>query len=154
MSTTRASLLPGLDACACSGRNLDKLIQPAVLAVLADEPLHGYRLVGRLAELPMFGGHSPDTTGVYRFLHTMERGGLVRSAWDLSEAGPVKKLFDLTARGRSCLARWVQTLNDYHEQIGEFLKVLRTVARPARAAACKCRKAAGARPRPARKRAK
>jgi DNA-binding PadR family transcriptional regulator len=125
--------------CPCSGRNLDKLIQPAVLAILAGKALHGYRIVQSLAGMPMFQGHEPDNTGVYRFLNAMEERGLLTSAWDMSGSGPAKKLFDLTDEGRKCLAKWVTTLREYREQIGQLLEHLeRAKARPV--GGCRCRK--------------
>ena len=125
--------------CPCSGRNLDKLIQPAVLAILAKKALHGYRIVQSLTAMPMFKGHAPDNTGVYRFLSAMEDRGLLTSAWDLSGSGPAKKLFDLTNQGRKCLAKWVATLREYRRQIGELLEHLqRATAMPG--GSCGCRK--------------
>jgi hypothetical protein len=37
--------------CACTGKSLMRLVRPAVLRVLAGEPLHGYLVVQRLGEL-------------------------------------------------------------------------------------------------------
>lgn len=74
--------------------------------------------------MPMFQGHEPDNTGVYRFLNAMEERGLLTSAWDMSDSGPAKKLFDLTTQGRECLAKWVATLREYRLQIGELLEHL------------------------------
>lgn len=123
--------------CPCSGRNLDKLIQPAILAILAAKALHGYRIVQSLADMPMFKGHEPDNTGVYRFLNAMEERGLLTSAWDLSSSGPAKKLFDLTGNGRQCLAKWVTTLGEYRRQIGELLEHLqRAAVMPVSGCAC------------------
>ena len=131
MSDTRAVLVTELSQCACSGRNLDKLIQPAVLAILAEKALHGYRIVRSLAAMPMFKGHEPDNTGVYRFLNAMEDRGLLTSAWDMSDSGPAKKLFDLTSKGRDCLVKWVATLREYRQrsrqQINERRKEGKTV---------------------------
>ena len=139
MSDTRGARLTELAECPCSGRNLDKLIQPAVLAILAEKPLHGYLIVQSLADMPMFKGHEPDNTGVYRFLNAMEDRGLLTSAWDMSDSGPAKKLFDLTNKGRECLAKWVATLREYREQIGELLGHLqRATEMPA--GGCDCRK--------------
>ena len=56
-----------LVTCPCDGKTLDRLIQPAILVVLADGPLHGYRLVERIGKLPGFSGQKPDASGVYRF---------------------------------------------------------------------------------------
>lgn len=108
--------------CPCAGRNLDKLVQPAILTVLAREDLHGYMLVQRLAEMPMFRGQKPDATGVYRFLRQMEERELVTSTWDTSETGPAKRLYRLTDTGRACLVRWVGTLTYYSDALGNFWK--------------------------------
>jgi DNA-binding PadR family transcriptional regulator len=137
MSDTRGVPLTDLTACPCSGRNLDKLIQPAVLAILAQKALHGYRIVQSLGAMPMFQGHEPDNTGVYRFLNAMEDRGLLTSAWDMSDSGPAKKLFDLTSQGRECLAKWVATLREYRLQIGELLEHLqRATALPISPCCC------------------
>lgn len=136
-----------LQECPCTGRNLDKLIQPAVLAVLAEEPMHGYRLVQRLGRMSMFKGHAPDVAGVYRFLKAMEDRSLVSSVWDLSDSGPAKRLFDLTAKGRKCLTLWGTTLREYQEQVAELAEVVQAVAgRTAKKKPCGCQsKSKGAR---------
>jgi PadR family transcriptional regulator, regulatory protein PadR len=139
MSNTRRQPIAGLQECPCTGRNLDKLIQPAVLALLAEEPMHGYRLVQRLGRMPMFKGHRPDTTGVYRFLKAMEDRGLVSSAWDLSDSGPAKRLFNLTVKGHRCLVLWGTTLQEYHEQIAGLLETIRAATGSVAAKRCACR---------------
>ena len=111
--------------CACSGRSLGRLLQPAIMAVLAREPVHGYRILQRLQEMDMFKGHPPDATGVYRFLRSMETDGLVTSTWDLADSGPARRRFELTADGEACLARWVETLKGYQRAVGELLAVLK-----------------------------
>ena len=119
-----------LSTCPCAGSTLDKLIQPAILAILAEGPLHGYRLAQRIGKLPMFGGRKPDVSGIYRFLKAMERKGIVVSSWDLSKAGPARKAYQLTATGRKCLARWITTLDEFRRAIGVLLKVARKRAAP------------------------
>ena len=91
-------------ACPCQGGTLDRLIQPAILVVLAGGPLHGYRLVERIGALPGFAGQKPDASGVYRFLKAMEGRELVASAWDVSASGPAKKSYQITPAGQQCLA--------------------------------------------------
>src|SRR5574340_1763971 len=76
MSATRQKPIPSRDFCPCAGATLDKLIQPAILSVLADGPMHGYRLAEWIGKTPMFGGRRPDVSGVYRFLIAMQRRGL------------------------------------------------------------------------------
>jgi DNA-binding PadR family transcriptional regulator len=101
------------------------MIQPAIMTLLAGGPLHGYRIVQRLAKTPLVGGSRPDPTGVYRMLRIMEKRGFVVSSWDLSDSGPAKRLYRLTLGGRQCLGRWVKTLADYHRAIGKLLAAAR-----------------------------
>jgi len=101
------------DQCACAGVNLDKLVQPTILLFLAEQDLHGYGLVQKLSDSPMFKGEKPDPTGIYRFLKSMEDRQLVVSVWDLAESGPPKKIYTITGEGVECLQRWTSTLRDY-----------------------------------------
>ena len=116
------------DDCPCSGANLSRLLQPAIMTILAGEGLHGYAIVERLAEMPTLGGHRPDPTGVYRALSAMEDREFVTSRWDTSERGPAKKVYELTPPGLQCLARWIFSLSDYHRAIGELLAIARKVS--------------------------
>jgi PadR family transcriptional regulator, regulatory protein PadR len=118
-----------LVGCPCTGATLDKLIQPAILAVLADGPIHGYALADRLAAMPAFSGDRPDVSGIYRFLKAMERRELVSSSWDMSESGPAKKTYELTPAGRQCLHRWVRTLELHRKSISSLLNVARQAAK-------------------------
>ncbi|MBM4032332.1 MAG: PadR family transcriptional regulator [Planctomycetes bacterium] len=134
MSSTRCSPLPAFDGCPCAGATLDKLLQPAVLTVLAREELHGYRIAERLAEMRPFHGQRPDVSGIYRSLRAMERRGLVVAAWDTSSCGPAKRLYTLTPGGRQCLERWVGTLGRYQEAVCGLLAAARraVAAKPKR----------------------
>lgn len=122
MSPSGVRQRPKLTGCPCTGETLDRLIQPAILVVLADEPMHGYRLVQRIGTLPGFAGAKPDASGVYRLLKAMQRRGLVRFTWGLSESGPARRLYQITPAGRDCLARWSTTLEAYLETITALLK--------------------------------
>lgn len=113
------------EICACSGRSLDKLVQPAILTVLANEDVHGYVLLQRLAEMPMFHGQKPDATGVYRVLRQMEMRNLVTSTWQSSESGPAKHQYGLTDNGRACLLHWVRALTTHHDALAELLAAAR-----------------------------
>lgn len=113
------------DQCACSGKSLGRLVQPAIMALLAEEPLHGYLLVQRLSGMEMFGGQKPDPTGVYRTLRSMEEDNLVASSWEFGDTGPAKRRFELTGDGRACLARWAQALAEYAIAIDDLLGAIR-----------------------------
>jgi Ni2+-binding GTPase involved in maturation of urease and hydrogenase len=112
------------DQCACSGKTLGRLVQPAIMGLLAHEPLHGYLLVQRLSTLEMFRDQSPDPTGVYRVLRAMEEDGLVTSAWAFGDTGPARRRFELTASGSACLARWTDTLKQYAGAIDGLLATI------------------------------
>jgi DNA-binding PadR family transcriptional regulator len=123
-------------ACPCAGATLGRLIQPAIMAVLAGGALHGYRIVQRLSKTPGLDGGCPDPTGVHRMLRGMEKRGLVVSSWGLSDSGPAKRRYRLTPAGHRCLGRWVETLAAYRRSIGRLLSVARkaTAAKDAQAA--------------------
>jgi len=66
--------------CSCSGKRLGRLLRPAIMTLLAEEVLHGYRIVQRLKQMRMFKDLSPNPTGVYRLLKSLEENGMVTSA--------------------------------------------------------------------------
>ncbi|MFO7904116.1 MAG: PadR family transcriptional regulator [Planctomycetota bacterium] len=111
--------------CPCSGGTLDRLIRPAILVVLAEGPVHGYRLADQIGQMPMFADAKPDGSGVYRFLKTMEGEGLVTSSWDTSQSGPARKTYEITDAGKDCLREWVKTLEDYRTGLNALLKAAR-----------------------------
>ena len=115
--------------CPCVGATLDKLVQPAMLAILAGGPLHGYELARRIGEIPHFLDESPDVSGVYRMLKTLEVRGMVISDWDISQEGRPKRLFTITDDGRQCLEHWSATLQNYHKAIASLLKTTQKAVR-------------------------
>jgi PadR family transcriptional regulator, regulatory protein PadR len=117
------------EKCPCSGGTLDKLVQPAILAVLSKGPLHGYQIAVEIGKMPNFEGEKPDTSGVYRFLKTMEAKELVVSSWDTPSSGHAKRLFAITADGRKCLARWVKTLENFRAAIDSLLKTAKAASK-------------------------
>jgi len=121
MSNSRETLIPDWIGCPCTGANLEKLLQPAILTVLAQEDLHGYRLVQQLGTMTLFHGQSPDASGVYRSLKALEQRGIVKSRWDVSAQGPAKRLYHLTAAGWKCLDRWTNTLRNYRQAVNQLL---------------------------------
>jgi DNA-binding PadR family transcriptional regulator len=101
---------------------LDRLVQPSVLTVLADGPIHGYRLAERLGQMGVCCGRAPDMTGVYRTLQWMEERGFVVSLWETAERGPAKKSYELTRAGWRCLAHWTSTLEEYRAGISALIR--------------------------------
>jgi DNA-binding PadR family transcriptional regulator len=124
MPTNEADFLELAD-CPCAGSTLDKLVQPAILIILSEGPLHGYGVVERIGKTPMLGGKKPDGSGVYRFLKAMENKGLVVSSWDTSHSGPAKRTYEITPSGECCLRIWAKTLETYRDDINFLLRAAR-----------------------------
>lgn len=116
-----------LSGCPCTGKNLARLVQPAILAVLAQESLHGYLILERLAAEPMFRDQPPDPAGVYRILKSMEQEELVTCAWDLQTSGPARRQYALTDRGKACLHKWLETLSNYQHSITVLMETIQHV---------------------------
>ncbi len=112
------------DRCSCSGKSLNRLLQPALLALLLQERTHGYVLLQRLGELDFFASAPPDASGVYKALKEMELDGLVSSSWDLGASGPARRRYALSRDGKACLKQWAKTLETYREQIDGLLGLL------------------------------
>ena len=114
-----------LDECPCSGRNLEKLLAPAILLQLIAEDLHGYEIVRRLTDSPLMAGRKPDSAGVYRTLRDMESRGLLTAGWETGETGPAKRRYHLTEDGGKCLTRWKATLEEHAKALDGLLAMLR-----------------------------
>lgn len=108
--------------CAELGKSLNRLSQPTILTLLAQNqgPMHGYIIVKKAANSPMFGGKKPDATGIYRALKRMEESGLVTSEWEMPSEGSAKRMFSLTDKGYRCLRRWIDALACYELTLEEL----------------------------------
>ena len=90
------------------------MLQPGILNALKDEKMHGFSLIQKLADNPMFGGTQPDKAGVYRYLKKMEASGLLQSEWELeSDGSNPRRVYAITEHGKECLDNWSQALKLY-----------------------------------------
>ena len=74
-----------------------------VLAVLADEPLHGYAVIEALRRRSEGAFELAEGT-LYPVLHRLEADGLLASSWS-EAAGRRRRVYHLTRNGRRALAR-------------------------------------------------
>jgi DNA-binding PadR family transcriptional regulator len=116
--------MPPRPRCPCRGETLDRLLQPAILTLLARQAISGYRLRQLLARTPILGGSQPDAAGLYRTVRQMERRGLLRGAWRISARGPARRILRLTPAGRRCLSSWSRTLTAYLRSVQALLALL------------------------------
>ena len=121
MSDNSSSLIMVDVKCSCKGDNLDKLLQPNILTILATRTLHGYMIIQELDNKNLFFGEKVDSTGIYRTLRSMEDRGLVCSDWDLDGTGAARKIYKITDTGRECLTHWIKTLESYQQTIAAII---------------------------------
>lgn len=93
-------------------------LRPCLLLLLLEQPAHGYELLERLRPLG-FAGDDPG--GLYRALRGLERDGLVHSAWEPSQAGPNRRIYQLTRPGMEELHRRATALAAARSTLDLFL---------------------------------
>ncbi len=93
-------------------------VRPCVLLLLREHPAHGYDLLERLR---VFGFSPTDPGRLYRALRALEADGLVRSAWEPSETGPNRRIYELTRAGMEELHRRAKGLAAARERVDVFL---------------------------------
>jgi DNA-binding PadR family transcriptional regulator len=74
-----------------------------LLAVVADEPAHGYAIVERLRRRSGGAFDLPEGT-IYPALHRLEDAGLLASRW-APGATRRRRVYELTSKGRRALGR-------------------------------------------------
>ena len=96
----------------------------AILALLADEPGHGYDLKVRLEG--RFGAAWPAVNigQVYSTLGRLERDGLVASEAIAQESRPEKRVYQVTEKGREQLAAWLSGPNEAPRLTDDFFMKL------------------------------
>ena len=99
---------------------VERFVEPSLLLLLRERPLHGYELLDRLSELGFEG--RVDIGNLYRLLRSLEEEGLVSSEWSADLPGPAKRTYELTPEGRRLLDRWAEALQRARETIGTFLE--------------------------------
>ncbi len=86
--------------------NLPRFIEPVVLYLLKKlGQAHGYQLAGELPDHAI-GETIIDRGALYRTLRQMEASAYVTSDWDISGAGPARRLYRLTPAGEEYLRHW------------------------------------------------
>jgi PadR family transcriptional regulator PadR len=108
-------------------------IRPCLLLLLREQPAHGYDLVERLRP---FGFARDDPGRLYRSLRGLENEGLVHSAWEKSQTGPDRRIYQLTRAGAEALHEEVKAVVSVSETLEAFLgRYEEFVAVPRRSAA-------------------
>src|SRR3982750_1470726 len=116
-SRSRRLVRPGHWAVQARG---ERFVEPSLLLLLRERPLHGYELLERIPELGVEG--RVDIGNLYRLLRALEEEGLVRSEWSADLPGAAKRTYELTDEGRRLRDRWAEALGRAQGTIASFLE--------------------------------
>jgi len=98
---------------------VERFVEPSLLLLLRERPLHGYELIERLPEVA--GEGRVDVGNLYRLLRALEAESLVSSEWSAELPGPAKRTYELTDEGRRLLDRWAEALRQAQADVQGFL---------------------------------
>jgi PadR family transcriptional regulator PadR len=99
---------------------IERFVEPALLLLLRERPMHGYELLERLPEVT--GDEARvDVGNLYRVLRALEDEGIVTSEWSAELPGPARRTYELTDAGRRLLDHWAEALRDAGHVIDGFL---------------------------------
>jgi PadR family transcriptional regulator len=115
---TRAFVRPGHWAVRA---RVERFVEPSLLLLLRERPMHGYELIERLPEIAGSETHV-DVGNLYRVLRALEEEGIVASEWSAELPGPAKRTYELTDSGRRLLDRWAEALRDAQGVLSGFLQ--------------------------------
>jgi DNA-binding PadR family transcriptional regulator len=104
-------------------------VRNAILGLLAQRPRHGYEL--RAAFEALVGGEDiwdVKPAQIYTTLDRLEEGGLVAEEATEQDAGPEKRIYGLTTRGRSELNDWFDSgVEGEHQRDEFFIKLMLSI---------------------------
>ncbi len=93
-------------------------LRAGLLLLLRESPAHGYELLERLRA---FGYEGSDPGGLYRSLRALEDDGFVHSAWETSDSGPDRRIYELTRSGMEQLHAQAKALVATSDVLESFL---------------------------------
>lgn len=91
-------------------------LRPFILSLLSEGESYGYEIIQRVHNLT--GGHVQWTTStLYPLLHKLESKALLESVWRDVGAGPNRKYYRLTRKGRNALEIEKQQWMSVHQAL-------------------------------------
>jgi len=101
---------------------------PVVLLMLRKWSSYGYELMEKMAT---FGLAAMNPGTFYRTLRQMEKDGMIRSTWNISERGPARRMYSITEAGEAYLKLWTESLNQYLKMMDTFFRLYTGLPTPA-----------------------
>jgi PadR family transcriptional regulator PadR len=95
--------------------------KPVILSILHSGESYGYQIIKRVRQA---SGGTLDWSSalLYPVLHRMEKDGLIRSQWKLSEKGRMRRCYLITELGRKELMVEKERWLSIHDLLKEFWK--------------------------------
>ena len=116
---------PGRKRQTGSGKS-ERYIQPSILMGLRRQPSYGYEIIQTIQEFGFVEGQAPPGM-IYRHLRDLEAAGLVTSAWKTEDAGPAKRVYELTPEGEKALALWAEYMEQQAQRLMGFINAYRKI---------------------------
>lgn len=91
-----------------------------ILSCLAREPMHGYRIVKELDSMSEGYFNMREGT-LYPHLHQLEKDGLIEGYWETVSGSRERKLYRITERGKSELARRREEWRKFEANVNRVL---------------------------------
>jgi PadR family transcriptional regulator, regulatory protein PadR len=121
--------------CSCAMGNLYRYIEPVILLMLTRGKKHGYDLMKEVSAHTLTDSEV-DPGALYRTLRRLEENGHVVSVWDVSNSGPAKRVYELTAKGHTHLEEWAEVLARLADHMKAFVKDSRKALRLSKPGVC------------------
>jgi PadR family transcriptional regulator PadR len=93
-------------------------LEYCVMALIGDDERYGFELVQRLRD---FDGVVTTEGTIYPLLSRLRKDGRVETSWRESDAGPPRRYYRLTDRGRESLARFEAEWSRFRSSVDAVL---------------------------------
>jgi len=84
-----------------------------------------------MEKMATFGLAAMNPGTFYRTLRQMEKDGMIRSTWNISERGPARRMYSITEAGEAYLKLWTESLNQYQKMMDTFFRLYTGLPTPA-----------------------
>lgn len=98
-----------------------RFLELVLLSLLNEGDYHGYRLKEKLEAFD-FDEETPSLSTIYRRLNRMEDEGIVQSSLTQSSEGPKQKTYQITTKGLTELAIWIDLIKNRRKQIDRLIE--------------------------------
>ena len=95
-------------------------VEAMLLAILANEPRHGYAILKSLRETSD-GLFQMREGKLYPLLHEMENRGWITAEWETPESGPARRVYTIQPAGTDELKRRRKDWSAFQSSVNAFM---------------------------------